>query len=187
MVRHILPACARDALKVVPMEGGDGTFIPNGVALAKADPATETCWGSYSAGRSGRAREIRKFAGSQERAALSQIPVAGNLGEPGLSLELVDLTSGKTIPVTSAKAAGGQWANAYVRAPAGEFKLVARDESGTAWFAFKEPREVGRLSYLAMLVVAGWKKIFLAGGIGVSRAKGPADDAAPRKSDEGRG
>jgi hypothetical protein len=163
VVRRILPACARDALNVIPKEGGEGAFIRNGAALAKADPPTEICWGSFSArGRGARGRfeslPVRKSA-----LPYLEIPIVGDLGELGLSLELVDLTTGQTVPVRASKPGAEGWVNVYVKAPAGEFKLVAHDDSETAWFAFKEPRELGRLSYWAMRMVAGWKYFLVAG------------------------
>ncbi|MDB6064016.1 MAG: hypothetical protein JWR26_224 [Pedosphaera sp.] len=164
-VRSILPACARDALPVLPVEKGDPAFIRNGWALAESDPPTEVSWGSYSA-QGARARggfeslPVRKSA-----LPFLEIPVAGDLGEPGLSLELVEIATGKSTPVRPAHAAGQQWLNACVRAPAGEFKVVARDDSESKWFAFKAPREMGRLSFWAMHLLAAWK-CFLWAGVG---------------------
>ena len=59
--------------------------------------------------------------------------------------------------------AGEKWLNCYVKAPAGEFKIVARDASETAWFAFKAPREVGRLSFWADRTSEAWKYLLFAG------------------------
>ena len=66
---------------------------------------------------------------------------------------MVDLASGKVSEVKPAREPGGQWVNVDVKAPAGKFKLVARDDSSTGWFAFKEPREMGRLSFWAEKIV----------------------------------
>ena len=50
-----------------------------------------------------------------------------------------------------------------MKAPASEFKIVARDASETAWFAFKAPREVGRLSFWAIQTLNAWKYLLFAG------------------------
>jgi hypothetical protein len=55
------------------------------------------------------------------------------------------------------------WVTCYVRTPRGDFKIAARDASPTAWFAFKPPREMGRLSYWAIQFLASWKYLLLAG------------------------
>lgn len=147
-IRPILPACARDPLKVISAGAANSPFVPGGVRLDKADPPTEFCLGCYSS--NGPAAR-----GSFESAPLTsslpylQIQVAGNLGAPGLSLQLVDLASGKVSEVKPAREPGGQWVNVDVKAPRGRFKLVARHDSAAGWFAFKEPREMGRLSFWA--------------------------------------
>jgi hypothetical protein len=162
-LRSILPACAREPLQVTPSEAGDPSFIPNGCLLAKSDPPTERCWGSYSA--SGAAARGTFESAPVPLSALPylEIPVAGGLGELGLSLELVELGNGRVTPVRPAQMAGEQWCNVYVRAPAGPFKIVARDTSETGWLAFKAPREMGRLSYWAMEMAAGWLYVLGAG------------------------
>ena len=56
-----------------------------------------------------------------------------------------------------------QWHNCYVKAPVGEFKIVARHSDGTGWFAFKAPREVGRLSFWAVAILRAWRYLLVAG------------------------
>jgi hypothetical protein len=86
-----------------------------------------------------------------------EIPVAGSLGaDTNLSLELVELGTGRRTAVSPGRRPGDEWLNCYVKAPAGEFKIVARDADGAGWFAFKAPREVGRLSFWAVEVVRAW-------------------------------
>jgi hypothetical protein len=92
-----------------------------------------------------------------------EFPVTGFLGEPGLSLELVDLATGRTIPVKGPAIAPDKWVSAYAKAPAGKFIIRAIDESENRWFAFKEPREVGRLSFWAIRLLASWKYVLWAG------------------------
>jgi hypothetical protein len=162
-IRDILPADARDALKVVPKENAGAAFSRNGCELARADPPTEISWGSYSRTNSTARGTLESAPIRRSALPYLEIPVAGGLGEPGLSLELVELATGRTTPVRPPRRAGGHWLNAYVKAPRGEFKLVARDESATGWFGFKEPREMGRLSYCAMRLVAAGNYVIVAG------------------------
>jgi hypothetical protein len=164
-IRGILPACVREPLRVIPSEAGDASFIPNGCLLAQADPPTEHCWGSYSASGSGARGSFVSTPVPPASLPYLEIPVAGDLGEPGLSLELLELNTGRTTQVRPTQVAGEHWCNAYVRAPAGPFQIVARDTSETRWLAFKAPREMGGLSYRAMQVVAGWPYVL---GVGLA-------------------
>jgi hypothetical protein len=162
-IRTNLPACVREPLRVLRKAGGDGSFQTNGWTLVQADAPTERSWGSYTALGAGAHGTFESLPVQKSALPYLEIPVAGHLGEAGVSLELVDITSGRITAVRPSQVAGERWVNAYVRAPAGEFKIVARDESGSKWFAFKEPREVGRLSFWAIEMVAAWKGILAAG------------------------
>jgi hypothetical protein len=92
-----------------------------------------------------------------------ELSVAGDLGGKNLTLELVDLATGERTPVKPSATPGNKWRDCYVKAPAGAFKIVARDASETGWFAFKAPREVGRLSFWAIRILNAWKYLLLAG------------------------
>jgi hypothetical protein len=162
-IRRILPAAVRDSLKVVREENGDQSFVRNGYALSEAEPPAEISWGSYAAdGAKGRG-QFQSLPVKKSSLPFLEIPVAGDLGEAGLSLELVDTASGQTTQVKPRHHAGGRWLNVYVKAPAGDFRVIARDKSETGWFAFKEPREIGRLSLWAMRLLAAWKTILAVG------------------------
>jgi hypothetical protein len=163
-LRRILPACIRDPLKITSDSQTNRAFIPNDWHLNKPDPPTEVSWGSFSQNGGGSRGQFESLPIQPATLPYLEIPVAGDLGEPGLSLELVDVASGKKFPVAPPAVPGGRWLNAYVPAPQGEFKLVAVDDTDTAWFAFKEPREVGHLSYWAMRTAEAWK-YFLAAGL----------------------
>ncbi|HZQ47072.1 MAG TPA: hypothetical protein VFC07_08675, partial [Verrucomicrobiae bacterium] len=162
-IRHVLPSCVRDSLKVVRNEDNDQAFARNGFHLDEAEPPTEISWGSYSRNGAGARGGFETLPVKKSSLPFLEIPVAGDLGEAGLSLELVDLATGKTTTVQPPRIAGGRWLNVYVQAPAGEFKLLARDTSETKWFAFKEPRELGRLSLWTLRLLAAWKYILAAG------------------------
>jgi hypothetical protein len=78
----------------------------------------------------------------------------------------VELNGGRVTEVRPDAPPGGEWVNVQVKAPAGEFKVVARDDSSTKWFAFKEPREMGRWSFWTLRVLAAWKWFVVLGVVG---------------------
>lgn len=162
-IRRILPAAVRDPLKAVRDGNEDQGFVRNGFAMSEAEPPTEISWGSYAADRAKGRGQFQSLPVKKSSLPFLEIPIAGDLGEAGLSLELVDRASGQTTEIKPPHHAGGRWLNVYVKAPAGDFKVIARDESETGWFAFKEPRETGRLSLWAVRVLAAWKAILAAG------------------------
>lgn len=162
-IRTNLPACVREPLKVLPAENSGNTFVLNGCQLSTPEAPTEKSWGSFSAQGAQAQGTFESLPIRKSALPYLEIPVAGDLGKPGLSLTLVDAATGKVTAVTPLQAPGGQWLNTYVKAPAGEFKLIARDESDAGWFAFKEPRELGRLSYWTIQILPAWKWFLAAG------------------------
>jgi hypothetical protein len=163
-IRRILPSCVRDPLKIVSSSPDDGAFVTNGSHLDQPDPATEKCWGNYSVKGGGAAGRFEGLAEKQSAMPFLEIPVSGDLGaEAGLKLELVETATGRTTQVLLSHPPGGKWNNVYVKAPAGGFKIVASSESGSKWFAFKEPREMGRLSFWTIEVLHAWKYFLMAG------------------------
>jgi hypothetical protein len=184
-IRNILPASVRDPLKVIPLETGQPGFVTNGCDLATPDPPTETSWGSFSGPGAPTRAAFESTPVRKSALPYLEIPVAGDLGESGLSLELIDQVTGKKTPVKPPRVAGKNWVNVYVRAPAGEFKIAARDESPTGWFAFKAPREMGRWSYWAMNLISAWKYIFAA-GLGCLVWSASTFFRRPARSSEGR-
>lgn len=160
-VRSILPACVRDPLKVVP-ESVTG-FVTNGSAQAKPRIPGEVSWGSYTSNGRANAGRFESQRISRSRFPFLEFRVAGDLDKPGLSLTLVDLGSGKTASVKPLKALGDNWQTCRVRAPQGDFKIIAVDESSSEWFAFQAPREVGWLSWAAEGLAAFGGCLFLAG------------------------
>ena len=162
-IRNILPANVRESLKVVPSASGQSGFVTNGCDLATPDPPTEISWGSFGVGGVQATGAFESAPIKKSAFAYLEIPVAGDLGRPGLSLALIDETSGRGTPIFPRHLAGREWRNFYVRAPAHGFKVVARDDSSTGWFAFKAPREMGWLSYWAMKLIKAWRYVLAAG------------------------
>jgi hypothetical protein len=162
-LRAVLPACIRNPLKITPSKSETETFIPEGFPAIKMRRSVDPCWGSYIVEGVGARGKFESLPIHKSSLPFLEIPVIGDLGAPGLSLELIELSTGRVIEVRPPKASGNQWQNIRVKAPNGEFKLVARDTSETAWFGFKEPRELGRLSYCAAKLLDAWKFVFLSG------------------------
>lgn len=157
LIRAILPACVREPLAVTEATNSGNAFACTGGT--NGDP--DVTWSSETA------RGWRTFeSGPVGQSALPylQIPVRGDLGAEGLSLELVDLKSGAVTQLRPVSPSRDEWENVDVKAPSGDFKVVAKDDSDTKWFAFKEPRELGRLSFWTMRVLGCWNWIL---GIGV--------------------
>ncbi len=163
IVREILPACARLPLKTTSNPEETHGFVPEGFRLARREPPTEVSWGSWSAQGAVGTGVFESLPIRKSRLPYLEISVAGDLGDKGLSLDLVGLATGQQTTVRPRTMAGNKWLKCYVRAPAGEFKIVARDASKTAWFAFKAPREVGRLSLWAIWALRAWKYVLIAG------------------------
>src|SRR5581483_6533932 len=74
----------------------------------------------------------------------------------GLSLEFHDVATDRVTKVQPPQIPGPRWLDVQMKAPAGRFQLVARSDTPSAWFAFKDPRPLGRLSLWAMWICEGW-------------------------------
>jgi hypothetical protein len=162
-IREILPACARQPLEVRVDQAATRGFVTNGFRLTRREPPTEVSWGSCIPQRPAQTASFESLPIQRSRLPYLEISVAGDLGRTNISLELIDLATGKRMPVSPAKPPGEKWLNCYVKAPVGEFKLAARNPGGTNWFAFKAPREVGRLSFWAVQILMTWKYLLFAG------------------------
>jgi hypothetical protein len=165
-IRSILPASVREPLHLEPAQITSNVFVRNGWRLTTPDEVTETSWGSYSAQQAAAQGTFESQPVKRSALPYLEIAVAGDLGAEGLSLELVELNGGKVTEVRPDASPGGEWVNVYVKAPAGEFKVLARDESDTKWFAFKEPREMGRWSFWNLRFLAAWKYFVALGVVG---------------------
>ena len=181
-IQTILPACLHAPLQITPASASSA-FVRNGVALTDPDPPTETCWGSHTPSGAGAVGTFESLALDKSPLPFLEIPVSGDLGLPGLSLELIDLATGRTNTVRPPQIPGGQWLDVAVPAPVGPFKLVGRSDTATAWFAFKDPRPLGRLSIWASRACAAWVVplvlglAFLLPGV-ISSLKSPLKPAA---------
>lgn len=163
LVQRILPACARPPLEVKVNREVTHGFTTNGFRLAKREPPTEVCWGSWSAPHQEARATFESLPIRKSHLPYLEIAVAGWLGGDDMSLELVEMGAGRRSSVKPARIPGGRWLNCYVKAPAGEFRIAAKDANETSWFAFKPPRELGRLSFWAIRVLSAWSYLLFAG------------------------
>jgi hypothetical protein len=138
-------------------------FITNGTAGTKPMISGEVSWGSYASNGMANTGRFESQRVSRSRFPFLEFRVAGDLGEPGLSLNLIELSSGKTTSVKPLHARGNNWQSCQVRAPRGEFKIIASDESASGWFAFQAPREMGWLSWAAGRLASIGGSLFWAG------------------------
>jgi len=162
-MRELLPACARDPIPVRPASV-TGFWTNVDVPARPAVPG-ETAWSSFAPSGVGAAATGR-FESQPipaPKLAYLEFRVAGDVGQPGLSLKLTELKSGKTTEIKPPEPPGGNWQSYQVKAPDGEFKIIASDESSTGWLAFQPPREMGWLSRLSELLMALGKWVFFAG------------------------
>lgn len=165
VIRAILPACARDGLRVVPAQITSNAFISNGRLLTEQDTRSQTSWGSWTAQGAAARGTFESLPIQKGGLPYLEISVAGDLGAEGLSLALVE-QNGNVTEVRPAVPPGGQWVNVDVPAPAGPFKVVAVDDNDQKWFAFKEPRELGRWSFWTVKFLACWD-YFVVLGLGM--------------------
>ena len=162
-IRELMPACARDPLPILPASVAG--FLTNGEVPARPAMPGETAWSSFGPSGVGGAATGRFESQPIPAPKLPylEIRVAGDLGQPGLSLLLIELNSGKKTEIKPRTPPGENWQSYQVRAPVGEFKIIASDESSTGWLAFQPPREVGGLSWLSARLMALGKWVFFAG------------------------
>jgi len=89
--------------------------------------------------------------------------VAGHLHEGGSTFEIRSLSK-KSQKLTANDRAAETWSMVYLKSRgAGLYEVRASDKSETRWLAFSEPREIGRLSMYARILLEQYPWILLAG------------------------
>jgi hypothetical protein len=163
-IQTLLPAGARLPLHLEKSAGSDTTFSQPGCAPGIEVSLVEKSWGSYSA-EGDTARGSMTTEVFRPRLPYLQLNVAGGLDqERSLLIE----ANGPTSPIKwlehyPRREAHPQWRVAYARIPGPIVRIAARDDSRTSWFAFREPREMGALSYYCYRFVESGKIICLCG------------------------
>lgn len=157
-IRKILPAIIRPAVPISIRHETGHAFIANGYPTEIVNPPYQKTWGSYSqAGAEARGSvESENF---RPELPYLQFEVAGNpRGATALSLH--DGKTGKEARVAADRPTDDNWRAGIVRVPGHELHIIGRDDSLEDWIAFREPRELGRLSYYTQQIVANRQNLF---------------------------
>ena len=165
-IRAILPVSVRSPITLDGVASPPSAFARDGVADPTPQLTAYRTWGSFTPAGAAAQGEWRSVPIVRPTRGYWQIEVAGYLGQPGLSLELVSHTTGMVLAtVVPAQLLRESWRAAYARAPGTSAVLVARDASAIRWFAFSAPVEMGPLSYWAWrLATCGRLAALSAGG-----------------------
>lgn len=144
-IRDILPPDVRLPLRIGAYSNG---FSVNGMPGQVLRRQGQGAYGSY-APVSGNANTAEmKVDDLHTRFPYLSMPVVGDLGAPGMKIELRSADGHVTRRFAAAGGGGMSWTDAIAAVPARTFSLLARDDSADAWFAFAPPRGMGRLSML---------------------------------------
>lgn len=159
-IQRILPCAIRPPLRLEPATS-DATFARDALPPQIVNKSHERVWGSYSA------EGVRATGSFRSTPVPSHLPyleleIAGYL-RSGLSLDVDDVRTGKQHRVIPTQPIDNQWRAAYVAVPQGAHLVTAEDSRDDQWFAFREPRECGRLSYFA-LRAARWGVTLITSG-----------------------
>lgn len=164
-IRSVLPAGVRRPIGLHGTAHPPGSFVRGGTPPSVSPLPGIPTWGSFAgAGAAGKGEWhselfFRPFSGYW------RFQVAGDLGRPGLSLEVTGHTTGIPLAVVAPRhPPGDAWRTVIVPAPSTSATVVARDTSATGWFAFTAPVEMGPLSYWARQLTRAGGRIAGAAG-----------------------
>jgi hypothetical protein len=161
-IQSFLPSSVRLPIHVEKSVNSDESFVLPGCPPTVVAPLFERSWGSYSTqGAAGRG--VMESGKISPRLPYLEFEIAGGLG-PDMSLAVE--SPGRANKVRWLKHYPSdplrpQWRLAYTDLPESEVRIVARDNSTEGWFAFREPRELGRLSLYAERLTERGKFIFV--------------------------
>lgn len=160
-IRQILPAVVRRPLQIEKEKDVGNCFVLGGYPREIADAPHERRWGSFSeAGASSRGE--MESASIKPHLPYLQFEIAGYM-RAGLSLSVRDSQSGEERRVVPTTRINQDWRRGRVSVSGGPVRIVARDENTEEWFAFGEPRELGRFSYCSELFASKGRTIFACG------------------------
>jgi hypothetical protein len=166
IIQKILPACVRKPLTVIPDDRATHGFTLRACIPAERNQANDPWWGSCDGVTNAGPRVFESQPVAKSSFPFLEIPLAGYPGLGGTVVTLQETSAGgsaKPEEIRPRNIPEAHWIDAVIPAPAGEFKIAAQAESDGKWVAFKEPRELGRLSYWSMRIVAAWKAVVIAG------------------------
>ena len=176
-LRDLMPVSVRAALPLRSADASSKAFQPNLVSLRELPGGTRQglssatppygehpTWGSHGANGPADKGLWMSAPLATDLQGWLKFETAGQLGEPGLALELHDAQTGVLLAsVRPSRTPGDGWRAAYVAAPARPFVVVARDEDATRWFAFSAPVEMSSGSRAAQLLAKNGLLIALVG------------------------
>ncbi|PZR76601.1 MAG: hypothetical protein DLM73_02330 [Chthoniobacterales bacterium] len=160
-IRKILPALVRAPLPIQMRAGTNRAFVPDGLPPELPRRPYEKIWGSYSdAGPAARGSIESEIFNSPfpylrfETAADAQTD---------MFLQLRDEASGQTTRIRAKTPIDQVWRWQTVPAPGSELRLIASDNNSRHWLAFRQPRETGRWSFYAQVLVSQGKNVLISG------------------------
>ena len=159
--RTILPAGIRAPLPVEKAADVGAAFVRSGIPETVVNASNEQVWGSFSAAGDS-ARGTMRSQPLTTRFPFLQVDIAGRK-QRALSVDLVTPDQRRSSQIKRGESIAKHWRVGIAATPAETFELVATDDSDKAWLAFRQPREVGRLSVYASRLVKRGKSIFVIG------------------------
>lgn len=161
LVRDAMPAEVRVPLDVEPEPAADAqTFATEGAGPLVAKYRDLPFYGSFNAGKESAVGQFRSRPLSTRFPYLAMEVSGGPASdklelrfacEPASACPAQDVAGGRLSPRA--------WQQVLVTSPPGPFRVVAADNSTSAWLAFTAPRELGRLSYLATALTTWLKDV----------------------------
>lgn len=160
-IREILPAAVRLPLPVNAEVNPEGSFTLGGYPPEVMNAPHERTWGSYSEQRAA-ARGSMQSSPLRSRLSHLRIELAGFLRE-GMSLDVRSTTTNEQLRFIPTTQISASWRAGLIAVPTPSFTLLARDQNPQDWFAFREPREIGRYSLYAERLIAKGPSLCLLG------------------------
>ncbi|MDB6170224.1 MAG: hypothetical protein JWM88_3088 [Verrucomicrobia bacterium] len=164
VIQEVMPPSVR---RSVPVGNGAPSELPPGLP-APVRPVALSTWSLPS--------HPQRFHWRSALQPDTSLPVlrfriAGDLGNPDRDGELLVRSASGEVSVVPDTAPGNRWKTANVFRPAGEWWLEATAPSAGAWFAFTEPVEVGRWTWVAEKLLK-YHFVLMAAGLALVAASG---------------
>jgi hypothetical protein len=141
-IQAIMPPSVR---RSIPVSNGAPVSLPAS-APAAIRPVALSTWSLPANALPYHWRSAPQSAGTLP---VLRFRIAGDLGRPDYHGQLVVRSSAGEVEVVPDSAPGNYWKNVSVFRPAGEWWLEATAADPGTWFAFTEPVDVGRLTWIA--------------------------------------